>query len=382
MDDRVARTRSGLTITALDIWQVAWPLKMKRRHGVGDIEKTMPGVIVRIATDGSIAGWGEAAPWAVFTGTAEANALGIHAYLRPLLLGADPFDVTRIMLEADHALVGHPEGKAAVEMALLDIVGQRLGVPVASLFGGLYRDAIPLSVSIANPDFAEDVDLARDLAAKGINIFKVKTGFLTHCEDLARLEKLRAVLPESVDLRIDYNQGLEPWDAIPKLRDVEAFRPTFIEQPVRRQHLAAMAAIAAALDTPIMADESVFTPAEAVELVRQRAADLVSIKIMKAGGITKAREVAAIAAAAGIAGYGGTMFEGGIAIAAGLHLVAATPNISLGAEFYTSTYVMGAEVLAEPIRIAQGRTLVPTGAGLGITVDEDAVRRIAVAAYA
>ncbi|HEX2115757.1 MAG TPA: enolase C-terminal domain-like protein, partial [Alphaproteobacteria bacterium] len=95
-----------------------------------------------------------------------------------------------------------------------------------------------------------------------------------------------------------------------------------------------------------------------------------------------AREVAAIAAAAGIAGYGGTMFEGGIAIAAGLHLVASTPNIALGAEFYTSTYVMGVEVLANPIRIAHGKTLVPTGPGLGIAVDEDAVRRIAVAAYA
>jgi muconate cycloisomerase len=381
MDDRVAKTRSGLTITALDVYHVAWPLKMKRRHGVGDIEKTMPGVIVRIATDGGLVGWGEAAPWAVFTGTAEANALGIHAYLRPLLIGADPFDLTRIMEEADHALVGHPEGKAAVEMALLDIVGQRLGVPVAALFGGIYRGAIPLSVSIANPDFVEDLDLARDLSAKGVNIFKVKTGFLTHREDLARLEKLRAVLPGTVDLRVDYNQGLEPWNAIAQLRDVEAFKPTFIEQPVRRKHLAAMAEITAALDTPIMADESVFTPAEAIELVRLRAADLVSIKIMKAGGIARAREIAAIAAAAGIAGYGGTMFEGGIAIAAGLHLVASTPNISLGAEFYTSTYVMGVEVLATPIRIVRGQTLVPQGPGLGVTVDEDAVRRIAVARY-
>jgi muconate cycloisomerase len=254
-------------------------------------------------------------------------------------------------------------------------------VPVATLFGGFYRSEIPLSVSIANPDFDEDLDLARRLTGEGVNIYKVKTGFLTHREDLARLEKLRATLPDTVDLRVDYNQGLEAWDAIAKLRDIEVFKPTFIEQPVARERRDAMAAITAAIDTPILADESVFSPAEAVEMVRHRFADLVSIKIMKAGGIAKAREIAAIAGAAGIAGYGGTMFEGGIAIAAGLHLVAATPNISLGAEFYTSTYVMGEEVLATPIEIVNGKTIVPRGPGLGVTVDPGRVRAITIAEY-
>jgi len=162
---------------------------------------------------------------------------------------------------------------------------------------------------------------------------------------------------------------------------VEAFRPTFVEQPVKRDQRAAMAAITRAIDTPIMADESVFNPAEAVEMVRGEIADLVSIKIMKSGGIFRAREVAAIAEAAGITAYGGTMFEGGLAIAAGLHMVAATPNIALGAEFYTSTFVMGVDVLATPIRIEKGLTQVPTGPGLGVEIDEDAVRRISVARF-
>jgi len=370
-----------LAITGLEVALVSWPLKMKRRHGVGDIERAMPGAIVKLTTDAGITGWGEAAPWAVFTGTAEASALGIHAYLRPLLIGADPLRVTALMAACNKALVGHGEAKAAIEMALLDIAGKRLGVPVAQLFGGMYRDRVPLSVSIANPDFDEDVAFAKSCAAGGIRIFKVKTGFLSHREDLARLERLRAELPADTDLRVDYNQGLEPWDAIRQLREIERFRPTFIEQPVRRDERAALAAITAAIDTPIMADESVFTPAEAIELVRLRAADLVSVKIMKSGGIASAREIAAITQAAGIACYGGTMFEGGLAIAAGLHLLAATPNISLGAEFYTSTYVMGVEILSTPIRITDGRTMVPTGPGLGVTVDEDAVGRITTARY-
>src|SRR5436189_3358503 len=110
-------------------------------------------------------------------------------------------------------------------------------------------------------------------------------------------------------------------------------------------------------------------------MVRGEIADLVSIKIMKSGGIARAREIAAIAEAAGITAYGGTMFEGGLAIAAGLHMVAATPNIALGAEFYTSTFVMGVDVLATPLRIEKGLTEGPTGPGLGGELDEDGARR-------
>ena len=123
------------------------------------------------------------------------------------------------------------------------------------------------------------------------------------------------------------------------------------------------------------------SPAEAIDMVRGELADLVSIKIMKSGGIARAREIASIAEAAGITAYGGTMFEGGLAIAAGLHMVAATPNISLGAEFYTSTWVMGVEILRTPIVIEKGATLVPTGAGLGVEVDEARIREISVAHF-
>ncbi len=374
-DSGIQATRD-LAIIALDVFLVRWPLKMKRRHGVGDIERTMPGVIVKLTTDAGITGWGEASPWAVFTGTAESCAAAIDVYFRPLLTGADPTDITVLMNAIEHAVVAHTEAKAAIEMALLDILGKRLKTPIAQLLGGFVRREIPMSVSIANPDFDEDMEFAKRLAGEGVRLFKVKTGFLSHGEDMRRMERLRAELPDSAELRIDYNQGLEAWDALQKVRDMEIFHPRFIEQPVPRDQRAALAAITAAIDTPIMADESVFSPAEAIEMVRTRLCDCVSIKIMKAGGIRRAREIAAIAEAAGIAGYGGTMFEGGLAIAAGLHFVAATPNVSLGAEFYTSTYVMGVEILATPIVIRNGCNIVPTGPGLGVEVDEAAVRSI------
>jgi muconate cycloisomerase len=152
---------SELRITGISVDLVRWPLKMKRRHGVGDIEGSMPGAIVKISTNAGIVGWGEASPWSVFTGTAEANASAIHLYMRPLVVGADPLKVSTLMRQIEKTIVGHTEGKAAVEMALLDIVGKHLGLPVAQLLGGYYRSEVPLSVSIANPDFEEDCNLRR-----------------------------------------------------------------------------------------------------------------------------------------------------------------------------------------------------------------------------
>ncbi|MFN0301201.1 MAG: enolase C-terminal domain-like protein [Burkholderiales bacterium] len=368
-----------MRIARMIVHWVQWPLRMKRRHGVGDVEKTLGGVILELHTDDGAIGWGEAAPWSVFSGTAEANAAALDVYLRAVVVGADPRRISMIMDTAQHAVVGHPEAKVALEMALYDLAGKRLGVPVAQLLGGVYRERIPLSVSIANPDFEEDLDWARARIDEGVRLFKVKTGFLSHADDLRRMERLKAIMPADAELRIDYNQGLEPWDALRKLRDMEAFRPGFIEQPVARDQRAWMGEFARALDTPILADESCFNPEEAIELVRDRYADCVSVKLMKAGGMIRAREIAAICGAAGIPCYGGTMFEGGIAIAAGIHLICATPNISLGAEFYTANHVLGIDILENPINLEGGNSHLPAGPGLGVAIDRERLSAITIA---
>ena len=144
------------------------------------------------------------------------------------------------------------------------------------------------------------------------------------------------------------------------------------------EQLAALAAITAALDTPVMADESVFTPADALKVSAGRIADLISIKAQKSGGMLRAREIAAIAAAGGLACYGGDMFETGIACTAGTHLIAATPNISLGCEFYQPNFYLVEDLLAEPFPVKNGKVQLPKGPGLGITVDEDRLARYRV----
>lgn len=358
-------------IRDLRVHVVDIPAQAVHSHGSGDVAG-IRSALLEIVTDGGITGWGEASPWPVFTGTVEASAAALHVHLRPHLVGADPLLVEKHLATADAVLVQAPEAKAALETALLDVAGRTVGLPAAELAGGgRRRGAIPLSFSVANPDFDADLDDIARIYEDGVRIFKLKTGFAGHAFDVMRLEKLRERYGGEVSLRVDYNQGLRACDALRTVRDLEAFRLAFVEQPVRMHERAALAEIARALDTPVMADESVFDARDALAGAAMRLADVFSLKIMKSGGIRRALEVAAIARAAGIGVYCGCMFETGIAHAAGAHLAAAVPDLHLGCEFYMSTYYSREDLLAEPFPVRDGLVHVPDGPGLGVEMDLD-----------
>ena len=166
-------------------------------------------------------------------------------------------------------------------------------------------------------------------------VFKIKTGVLPHKQEATRIEAIRRMLPAHADMRLDFNQGLKRENAVRTCRALEQFEPTFMEQPVAGSDFETMTEIAAAIDTPIMADESVFSMRSAIDVITRRAADMASIKLMKCGGPTRSRKVAAIFEAVGMACYAGAMWESGIGIAASLHVTAATP-ISIMAAIITS----------------------------------------------
>ena len=208
----------------------------------------------------------------------------------------------------------------------------------------------------------------------------MKTGFNSHQFDLLRCETLRSLYGGALDIRIDYNQGLLAYDAVRCIRDLEAFRPTFVEQPVKMHEREALAHIAHTIETPIMADESVFDPKGALYGAKNRIADIFSLKIMKSGGIRRALEMAAIARAAGIEIYGGCMFETGLAHAAGAHLMAAVPDLVLECEFYMATYYVQEDILKDPFPVKNGRVHVPKGPGLGVEVNPDMLEKYATAA--
>lgn len=365
-------------IQAFRVHRINIPAKAVHSHGSGDVAGIHV-AILELRTDTGLTGWGEASPWPVFTGTAEGNAAALHTYFRPFVMGADPVQVEPLMAQADQCLVGHPEAKAALEMALLDLAGQISGLSVCELVGGRMRDSIGMSFSVANPDFDADLDDIAALWDDGVRILKLKTGFAGHAFDLMRVEKLRALYGGALDMRIDYNQGLPAYDAVRQIKDFEPFRPTFVEQPVKMHERAALAEITRAVDLPIMADESVFDPRTALLGAQDRIADIFSLKIMKSGGIRRALEVAAIARAAGIEIYGGCMFETGLAHAAGAHLMAAVPDLKLECEFYMATYYAQEDILTVPFPVRNGRVHVPTKPGLGVTVNPEKLTQYAVA---
>jgi muconate cycloisomerase len=361
-------------ISTIRVHLVSIPAKATHSHGSGDVSG-INSVLLELQTDSGLTGWGEASPWPVFTGTVSANAAALHVHLRPHVLGQDPVQVEVIMAKAEQLIVGHPEAKSALECALLDLTGQISGLSIAELLGGRQRDEIPMSFSVANPNFDADLDDIAALWADGVRIFKLKTGSADHVFDLMRLDRLRTLYGDAADLRIDYNQGLAAYDAIRHIRDLEAFRPTFVEQPVGMHERQTLAAITRAVDVPIMADESVFNVREALDGACNRIADIFSLKVNKSGGMRRALEVAAIARAAGIDVYGGCMFETSIAHAAGAHLMAAVPDLTLGCEFYMSTYYAEADIAQTPFPVSGGKVHVPTAPGLGVAPDPDTLGR-------
>ncbi|WP_339857608.1 enolase C-terminal domain-like protein [uncultured Nisaea sp.] len=364
-------------ITGLDLWHLALPVVSRRDHGIGSVEGAVEIVVLRLTSESGAIGYGEASPWSVFTGSPEASYAALDRYIRPHVVGRRVGDIPRIMDVATKAVAHCTEAKAALESALLDLNGRIAAVPVWALLGGKARDTIPLSVSIADPDFDADLALLERLADDGVGIVKLKTGFKTHAFDIMRLEKIRANWPD-LDVRVDFNQGLAIEGAIAKVQDIASFEPTFIEQPVAYPHFNLMAEIRASIDVPLIADESVFGPEDMARAVAEGICDGVSIKIMKAGGLRRGQTVARMAAASGLSAYGGDMFESGLAHLAGAHMIAATPEIRLGCEFYQAQYYLKDDILAESFPSGGGVVTIPDSPGLGILPDSEKLAHYAL----
>ncbi len=355
-------------ITGYDVWYLALPVTSRRDHGIGTVEATCEVVILRLTAEDGTSGWGEASPWSVFTGSPEASFAALDRYLRPLVTGRRVSDRVAIMSDALYAIAHCTEAKAALDTALLDLHGRITGQPVWALLGEKVRDRIPLSVSIADPDFKNDIILLERLVDDGVGIVKLKTGFRDAAFDIFRLETIRRDFP-SLQVRVDFNQGLTTDEAEARVRDVAAFEPDFIEQPVRAHHFELMAYLRTITDVPLLADESIFGPEDMDRGIREGICDGVSVKIMKAGSLDRARTVARTASEAGLLAYGGDMFETGLAHLAGTHMIAATPGITLGCEFYQASYFLAEDILSTPFRVEAGHVVVPDGPGLGATPD-------------
>lgn len=245
-------------------------------------------------------------------------------HLLPAVRGLDPRDIGLICARMDAAIPGHPMAKAVIDIACHDLAARAAGVPLWRYLGGAEHEQISFagSVGISTTDRMEAE--AADFAARGARTIKIKIG-TDPATDLDRVRAIRAAVGPLIKLRLDANQGCRLSDWLPAFRKMEACDLEFIEQPLPCWDVAGTARLVAALDTPILIDEGVYTAHDLMALIRANAVGAVNIKLLKTG-LQGAREIAAIARSAGLPIVVGSMFETGIGTAASLHFAATLPG--------------------------------------------------------
>ncbi len=365
-----------LTVESVDTAIIDLPLRRQHRFSSLTIDHQSY-VLVRVRTAEGVEGIGEAVvpggPW--WGGeSVEGIKVAIDTYLGPCLTGRDATQVESLRREMDRLVHGNPFAKASLEMALFDAWGKALGVPLYDLFGGLYRETIPVTWALGADDAKVVIDeIEGKLDAELHASFKLKMGAQEPARDAARVLDVTRALAERTSLRVDLNCA---WDELTSTRwlpELAAGGIELVEQPVPGWNVDALARLSALLQIPIMADESVWSPHDAFRLARAAAADIFALKIPKSGGLTMVRRIADIAAAAGISCHGGTTIESSIGTAASAQLYGALPEVTEGCELF-GPLLLADDLVADGLDYRDGQLHVPDGPGIGITLDEDKVR--------
>jgi muconate cycloisomerase len=330
-------------------------------------------VIVRVRDEEGLVGLGEASTiggpaWA--EESTETIKTIIDTYLTPRLLGRDPRRLRALSGEMNAWVKGNRFAKAAVEMALLDLVARRAGMPAVEYLGGAVQERIELAWTLASGDTEADIaEGEAKLAARLHRVFKLKIGYGEPAADVAHVTRIARHFGTRARIQVDVNQA---WDELTATRCIAALQDAgvaLVEQPLPRHDLRGMRRLAARFDLAIMADESLGTPADAIELVRQEAADVFALKLTKAGGPWATLQCAGIAQAAGIPLYGGCMLETSIGTAAYLHVFAAVAGMTQGCELF-GPLLLKDDLVTQPLRYGDHAIHLHDGHGFGVELDD------------
>ena len=335
-------------------------------------------MIVRIRMSDGIVGVGEGTTiggLAYGPESPEGMKLAIDTYFAPILLQSDPNRIGRSMGAINTAVRGNNFAKCAVETALIDALGKRTQVTVAELMGGRIHDRLPVAWTLASGDTATDIAEAEEmLARRRHNIFKLKIGRGDPRDSIAHVAAIKRALGDQASVRVDVNQAWSEAVAskcLPMLRDAGV---DLIEQPIALRNTQGMARLARETSVPIMADEALSDPETAFHLAQSAAVDVFALKIAQAGGLYAAAKVAAIGEAAGIGLYGGTMLEGAVGTAASAQFFSTLSQLEWGTELF-GPLLLTEDIVEEPLEYSEFSLKVPTGDGLGISIDEGRLDR-------
>ena len=384
MPDSLPPEARGLArdLAIADLQSVIVDVPTVRRHKLSNTSVTAQSyVLVRVRLANGVEGIGEAATlggprWS--EESVEAIKANIDAYLAPALLGsrADRFEAAGLRM--DQAAKRNNAAKAAIETALFDAVGKTFGLSAAALLGGAVRDSIPVLWTLASGDPVQEVEEAgRKLEARLHRTFKVKIGAQEPAADMARMRHLAQALEGRATLIVDANQAWDETTSARCLPQLHEMGVALVEQPVPAWNIAAMARLRARPGTPpLLADECVFDAHDMLAVANAAAADAVSLKLVKHAGLLGVRKVAAVAEAAGIGLYGGCLLESSVGAAAHLQVFSTLRELAWGCEHFGPQILTG-EYVTEPLRFEDFHVHLPTGPGIGVSVDEDRLRHYA-----
>lgn len=284
-------------------------------------------IIVQILDESGRAGWGEASPSTTILASTPATITAALEQLAPILLGEDPRRLEWLIGLMDEALNGNSPAKAALDIALHDLVGNIWNEPVWIMLGGYKAEPIDTDYTVVIGPVEEMVADAKGLVARGFDTLKIKVG-LDPAKDIKAVTRIREAVGEGVNLRIDANQGYTRQEAVWALRRMEELGIQFVEQPVAAADIEGLRYVRQKTGIPVMADESVFSPADAIRVIKEEAVDYINIKLMKSGGLFRARQIADIATAAGIQCMIGGMVETNLSATAAIHFAKSHQGIA------------------------------------------------------
>lgn len=312
-----------MIITRCELARLRVPLKTPFKTALRTVEQ-VDDVVVLLHTHTGHVGHGSAAATAAITGDTHGSIIdAIRLYIAPRLIGCDVAELNRNASLIQTALHGNTSAKAAVDMALHDLWGQLHQAPLYRLLGG-GTPQLQTDITISANDVDTMVRDALQAVDQGHVALKIKLG-KDAAHDVARVQAIHAAVAGRATLRLDANQGWSAKQTVHWLRTLEAagIMPELIEQPVPARDWAGLRHIAEQVNTPVLADESVFGPRDAIALLQQHGADMLNIKLMKSGGIGAALQLADIAALHGVPCMMGCMLESSIGVTAAAHVAIA-----------------------------------------------------------
>lgn len=361
-----------LTIERIEARILDIPTIRPHKLSFGSISQQSP-VIVQVWLKHGATGFGEAATIGGPSWNEESPESIMHAvqnHLAPALLGQDGARFEALLARMHVACKGNWFAKAAVEMAVIDAVARTHGLPAWQLLGGKQRESMQLAWTLASGDLARDLaEATKQLEARRHNLFKMKIGARSPEDDVAHVAAIARELQGRAKLTVDINQA---WDGnvarrwLPVMAEAGVY---LFEQPVAHWNVEALRRLAADRDNGlIMADESVCLPQDAAHLVRNEACQVFSLKVAKHGGLLRTKKVAAVAEAADVGWYGGTMLETSIGSAASAHVFATLAGQGYGCELFGPQLLVD-DVVQQQMEVRDFELHFPDGPGFGIEVD-------------